>query len=164
RVSNETVAAATRFLDSVQLKGGFQYGYLPGYPEARNSTTAIGLLCRMLMGWQRDNEQLIAGVQHLSVLGPSKTDYYYNYYATQVLHNFEGPMWTRWNEVMRDQLVRAQIKRGHAAGSWYVQGGQDDHQAVGGRLYCTALAAMSLEVYYRYLPLYQTGKAEEEKK
>ena len=25
----------------------------------------------------------------------------------------------------------------------------------GGRLYCTALAAMTLEVYYRYMPLYR---------
>ena len=31
----------------------------------------------------------------------------------------------------------------------------------GGRLYFTALACMTLEVYYRYMPLYRPGSVEE---
>jgi hypothetical protein len=162
-VPKRTIDNAARFLDSVQLKGGFEYGYLPTHTESRTSTTAIAILCRMLMGWERDYKKLVDGVQHLSVIGPSETDYYYNYYATQVMHNFEGPMWDRWNLQMRDQLVKTQSKRGHSAGSWYIDGGEDDHNDMGGRHYCTALATMTLEVYYRYLPLYGAGKAKEEK-
>jgi hypothetical protein len=45
---------------------------------------------------------------------------------------------------------------GHRAGSW----DPDDslYGAKGGRIYCTALAALSLEVYYRYLRLYDEPK------
>ena len=160
RVSPDTVAHASRFLDSVQLDGGAEYGYLPGYLESRGSTTAIGLLSRMLLGWKRDESGLVEGVRRLGMTGPSPNDYYYNYYATQVMHHYEGPAWAQWNAKLRDQLVTAQSKRGHSAGSWYVEGGFDGHQSIGGRLYCTSLAAMTLEVYYRYLPLYQAVKQE----
>lgn len=161
KVQQQTIDRAIRFLNSVQFHGGPHYGYLPSHTEARDSMTAVALLCRMLLGWQRDNATLAEGVQHLSVLGPSLSDYYYNYYATQVMHNFEGPTWQQWNQKMRDQLVRTQSRKGHSAGSWYIDGGDDDHNELGGRHYCTAMAAMTLEVYYRYLPIYRSGKAEE---
>ena len=58
---------------------------------------------------------------------------------------------------MRDQLVHAQATRGHEAGSWFITD-EEDHLArynqIGGRLYCTAFAAMILEVYYRHMPIY----------
>jgi len=77
---------------------------------------------------------------------------YYNYYATQVLHHWQGPEWKRWNVQMRDHLIATQAGRGHESGSWYFSGGRGD---VGGRLYNTAMAVMTLEVYYRYMPLYR---------
>ena len=50
-----------------------------------------------------------------------------------------------------DQLVRRQSKTGHESGSWWT----DYHwTAAGGRLYETSLSVMTLEVYYRHLPLY----------
>ena len=42
---------------------------------------------------------------------------------------------------------------GHERGSWYFGG--DPHNEQGGRLYCTAMCAMTLEVYYRHLPIYR---------
>ena len=77
---------------------------------------------------------------------------YYNYYATQVLHHWGGEEWENWNKVMREQLVKSQRRKGHAAGSWDVA---DSHGRSGGRLYMTSLCVMTLEVYYRHLPLYQ---------
>ena len=55
---------------------------------------------------------------------------------------------------MRDMLVTTQSKAAHEAGSWYdgVETGHGAH--VAGRLYCTSLATMILEVYYRHLPIY----------
>ena len=46
----------------------------------------------------------------------------------------------------------ASVVRGHPAGSW----DPDDspYGAKGGRIYCTALATLTLEVYYRFLRLY----------
>ena len=54
---------------------------------------------------------------------------------------------------MRDRIVRRQKTKGHQAGSW----DPDDSSwgTYGGRIYCTALATLSLEVYYRFLRLYE---------
>jgi len=43
------------------------------------------------------------------------------------------------------------IKDGHAAGSWYFDDGEWSSQQ-GARLFCTAMSALILEVYYRHPP------------
>jgi hypothetical protein len=53
-----------------------------------------------------------------------------------------------------DYFINSQTKVGNDRGSWYFNGGGHGAKA-GGRVYCTAMAAMTLEVYYRYLPVYQ---------
>jgi len=149
KVDRSVHYAAQRFLDSVASDEGSQYGYLDKTP--RRSTTAIALLCRMYGGWVRGNPQLVRGIGHLASWGPSATDIYYNYYATQVLRHWGGSDWKRWNDAMREYLISMQETKGHESGSWYFD---DEHSRVGGRLYTTALAVMILEVYYRYMPLY----------
>lgn len=157
RVQGETVRGAARFLDNVAFDGGAMYGYQGR--EKRPATTAIGLLCRMYMGWKPDHPTLQTGVQYLSQLGPSKDDMYYNYYATQVLHHFGREPWRMWNARMREQLVASQETQGHAAGSWRIR---DPHgNGPGGRLYATAMATMILEVYYRHLPIYTRQSVDE---
>jgi hypothetical protein len=142
---------ATRFLDSVQTDSGAAYGYKD--PGDRISTTAIGLLCRMYLGWGRDEPALRRGVARMSKSGPSDVDMYYNYYATQVMRHYEGEEWEKWNKQMRDFLIESQATKGHEAGSWHMG---DSHSAkVGGRLYNTSMATMVLEVYYRHLPIYR---------
>ena len=159
RVPPDTLRRARYFLDSVQTDRGAVYGYQ--HPErTRPATTAIGLLCRMYMGWPHDHRPLARGVHILSVLGPStdestmRNNMYYNYYATQVMHHWGGSDWKRWNEVMREYLIATQSDDGHEAGSWFFSGA-DLGSPAGGRLYCTAMAAMTLEVYYRHMPLYR---------
>ena len=85
-----------------------------------------------------------------------KRNVYYWYYATQVLHHMEGTPWRAWNEEMRKLLPEKQVTRGRERGSWDPDGDRwgDD----GGRLYVTCLSLYMLEVYYRHLPLYQTGR------
>lgn len=157
RVPPVTVKKAFDFLDSVQTNSGANYGYTgPGEGPA---TTAIGLLCRMYLGWKKDNPALQRGVKWLSNRGPSKNDFYYNYYATQVLRHWEGEEWVKWNNVMRDQLINTQAQKGHETGSWYEEGGHSNER--GGRLYCTAMATMILEVYYRHLPIYRSQSVDE---
>jgi hypothetical protein len=158
-VPDGTLRKASYFLDRVQGDKGAVYGYQQ--PErGRPATTAIGLLCRMYMGWRADYQPLERGVHGLSALGPStdtsrlRNNMYYNYYATQVMHHFGGPEWERWNKVLRDYLVESQQTKGHERGSWFFDG-NDLGAPAGGRLYCTAMAAMTLEVYYRYMPLYR---------
>lgn len=153
RFSNKPLHKAREFLKSVQVDDiGSSYCYDPRKKNAKNSMTAVALLCRMYMGWRRDNEGLRKGVQHLSTVGPNRNDMYYNYYATQVVHHWGGDIWEKWNTVMRAQLVRNQIQEGPAAGSWNPT---DSHSNRAGQIYQTALCVLTLEVYYRHLPIYR---------
>ena len=116
------------------------------------TTTAVGSLLQMYMGVPRETPTLHNGISYLSEEGVSQTDIYFNYYATQVFRHYGGEDWKQWNLVMRGHLIDTQDHSdSHARGSWYFP---DKHGQVGGRLYTTAMAVMTLEVYYRYLPLY----------
>lgn len=146
----QTLKGVESYLNSVTTDGS-QYGYAD--PSPRPSTSAIGLLCRIYSGWTKDTPGLKRGVELLSRGGPNPNNMYYNYYATQVMHQWGGDEWTKWNEVMRERLVKTQKKDGHGAGSWDLA---DPHGGAGGRLYMTCLATMTLEVYYRHLPIYES--------
>jgi hypothetical protein len=161
-VNPPTVNGAKKFLDSVQGEGGAHYGYdrPPGQPPGP-ATTAIGLLCRMYLSWEHDKPELEKGVKFLASQGPQLGNMYYSYYATQVLHQFDGPdgdLWQSWNTKMRDSLIASQATEKHELGSWVLKG--DHGYESGGRLYCTAMAAMTLEIYYRYMPIYTKKSAE----
>ena len=150
QVRSPNIFLVSDFLDSVSCEDGAQYGYMSTDP--RQTTTAIGLLLRMYTGWRRGNPALAQGVAYLDQWGPSADNMYYNYYASQVMRHWGGPEWERWNPKMRKHLINTQATGGHEAGSWYFSGG---HGETGGRLYNTAAAIMTLEVYYRYMPLYK---------
>lgn len=153
---------ADKFLDHVQAEKGAVYGYTDppkSMAEANPAMTAVGLLCRMYMGWDRKNPHMKKGVEYLDRVKPSPNNMYYNYYATQVMHHYGGDEWKRWNEAMRNHLVNTQLKDGVEVGSWNVT---DPHGGPGGRLYQTCLCVMTLEVYYRHLPIYQRDKVKVE--
>ena len=158
-VNPATIKNAIKFLDSVEEDSGAYYGYRT--PGKGPGTTAVGLLCRMYLGWKKDNPALQRGVEFLAKTGP-KPDLYYSYYGTQIMHHIEGDVWQAWNTKMKKMLLDAQAKEGHEAGSWYtgVEGGHGAH--VAGRLYCTSLATMILEVYYRHLPIYRGQATDDE--
>jgi hypothetical protein len=155
-VPSPTISLAEQFLDSVQSGDGAYYGYMT--PDESPGPTAIGLLIRMYTGWRRDVTPLSKGVAYLARKGPSESDMYFNYYATQVLHHYGGQAWPKWNEQLRDYLIRTQAAAGHERGSWFFV---DKHGSKGGRLYTTAMCAMILEVYYRHMPLYGRSAVEE---
>ena len=159
-VPNETMAKAARYLDTVSAGNGAFYGYTE--PNKSKTTTSIGLLCRMYMGWKQNHPGLKQGVEFLSKTGPdttSKANMYYNYYATQVLRHYGGDTWKKWNEEMRDFLVKEQSKKGVSTGSWHFD---HHHGNRGGRLYNTALSTMVLEVYYRHMPIYGAKISEDD--
>ncbi len=167
KVNEQTVAGAINFLNIVQQDSGAFYGYTkPGNGPA---TTAVGLLCRMYLGWKKDEPAMQRGAAWISKVGPSvgkNRNMYFNYYATQIMRHWGGEEWTKWNEVMRDELVSTQItkdpfKEFGELGSWTP--GKGNHAAhKGGRLYETSMATMTLEVYYRHMPLYQEAVAEDD--
>ena len=59
--------------------------------------------------------------------------------------------WQRWNAALQAELLARQRWDGTAAGSYDPD---DLWGGYGGRVYSTALATLSLEVYYRYLPVH----------
>lgn len=166
RVPRSAVLGADHFLDLVQQdEYGSAYAYtVENKQNYRKSTSAVGLLCRMYLGWKKDNPALVEGVSRIAKIGPSQTDFYHNYYASQLIFQFTGgtgPMWREWNEELRDFLVRTQATEGHEKGSWFVGRGVHASEK-GGRLYITAMACMTLEVYYRHMPIYRTDAVDNE--
>ncbi|MBN9120219.1 MAG: hypothetical protein J0I06_13835 [Planctomycetes bacterium] len=149
------------------------YGYQDNAGAAPGTAlTAVGLLCRYYIdGWGPSHPGMIDGVAGLVKHGPigkgQVRNMYYYYYATQVVHFYEGEDWKNWNEGpkgadgtrkggMRDWLVGEQIRKdGANLGSWDPEGGWFGSEC--GRLGTTAMVLLTLEVYYRHLPLYKRG-------
>jgi hypothetical protein len=153
-VPGTTLKKAERFLDSVAATND-GYGYVDMNPTPTMS--AVGLLCRQFMqGWGPQNLRLIKGINaNIKPTPPgTRKDAYYHYYATQVMFHFGGNAWKEWNGMMRELLITAQEKDRDNPnfGSWSSLG--DTHSSAGGRLMVTSLNLLTLEVYYRYLPLY----------
>lgn len=122
------------------------------------SMTAVGLLCSQYLGAHRADPAIKEGIAFLMARlpDPKGRNSYYWYYAAQVVHNTPGPDWDRWNRHTRRVLIESQVKEGCAAGSWDPEKPvRDAFGEVGGRIMTTSLCTLILEVYYRYLPLYQ---------
>lgn len=152
-VPSSAFEGASRFLgDASNGKGGF------GYEDSRPRlvTSAVGLLCWQYLGHERESKVIQGGMKILMDNLPEqhKNNSYYYYYGTQVMHNLPGTEWDTWNRSMRKLLIDSQIKSGCAEGSWDPK--EDEHgKETGGRIMVTSFNCLTLEVYYRYLPLYQ---------
>lgn len=136
--------------------------------------TSIGLLTHLYLGTDPKNPSLQNGAKHLmtqlpaynpenkiGVTGTMKNpwrDTYYWYYATQVMFHMKGEYWVKWNEKLHPILVKNQTQAGPLAGSWNPYKGTPDRWAGQcGRLYVTTMNLLSLEVYYRHMPLYEVA-------
>ena len=119
--------------------------------------TSVGLLCRQYLGAKRDSPMIAGGVGYLLKHLPDEgfKNVYYWYYATQVMHNMYNHDWDTWNHKMRNVLVETQVRdtSSCANGSW--DPSNDAWGRNGGRLMQTALSTLTLEVYYRCLPLFK---------
>jgi hypothetical protein len=158
QVNTSALAGAKKFLKSAAsgASGGL-FAYTPGAPPTP-TMSAVGLLCSQYLGTKRESPLMKEGVEYLMRNLPARgnTSVYYWYYATQVLHNLPGPQWDEWNRTTRKVLIESQVKQGCAAGSWDPERPYPDPWGpAGGRLLMTSLNCLSMEVYYRYLPLYQ---------
>jgi len=157
KVPREVWYRASDFFDSVQDDRGATYGY-QSPSKSRRSTTVVGLFSRMILGWPRKYPPLVKGISKIAKQQPQQNNMYFNYYASQALFHMGGSGWKRWNPRMREYLVNSQATAGHEAGSWYFDEQWSDH---GGRLYSTALSILTLEVYYRFMPMYREAFVEE---
>ena len=160
-VNSDTLRAAQRFWKSVAHgSAGSEFSYLPGEEPSR-SMTAVGLLCAQYQDATRNDAQMTRGLAYLTQNSATREarDIYYWYYATQVMHNLPGRDWDNWNRQVRRLLVESQVREGCATGSWNPEKPTRDAWGEhGGRLMQTSLSALTLEVYYRYLPLFRLDK------
>lgn len=163
-VPRKTILYASDFLDSMgnqkskNFPAGTRYRYYRG-SDFSPAMTAEALLCRIYLGWKRDDVRLKIATEHLlKNAPPSKKEggeynLYYIYYATQFFHHYGGEEWKKWNSQMQKMLVPLQRTTGNYAGSFDADRLAWGNQ--GGRIYSTSLAVCTLEVYYRHLPLFK---------
>ncbi len=117
--------------------------------------TGVSVMSRLFLEEPRTDRTIRQGVKHLMSSLPkwthddsSEVDFYHWYYATYALFQFGGEEWRVWNAAMQKALLDSQ-RRGDIDedGSWDPVGRWG---TAGGRVYATALGAMTLEVYYRF--------------
>jgi hypothetical protein len=148
---------ATAYLDSVSTgRLGMLTGYLTPIPTS--TMTAEAAFTRMLMDQDLSAAQLDEAAQYMLRKPPARADlnYYYIYYGSLALMQMQGPSWERWNAHTSRLLLNLQENQGVTAGSWSPEDNEWGNR--GGRIYTTALATLTLEVYYRYLPMYSHKK------
>lgn len=161
-VSSNALEKADNWLNRVS---GGQFGGIYGYqaPNQPNASamSACGMFCRQLQKTPPTDDRMkeTAGLLRTRPLPGNNVDFYYTYYATLALYQHQGEVWEEWNTRMKTVLPPLQRKTGADAGSWDPQG---QHGGQMGRCVTTAIGALSLEVYYRFLPMYGYRSADEE--
>ncbi len=155
RVDRAALQGASQFVDKVSDDRG-----RCGYTSNRSvspTMTSVGMLCRQFMGSSSRDPMVRGGAAYLVAHlphGGKKADlktFYYWYYGTLSMFQFGGSEWRKWNAAIKSNLLRAQRTEGEAQGSWDPKGTYDK---MAGRVYTTAMGALTLEVYYRYLQMH----------
>jgi hypothetical protein len=117
---------------------------------------AASTVMRLYLGTPKDDPRIQTVAEHLLKKLPEWKAgkgmcFYHIYYGTLCEFQAGGDCWKKWNKALKECLVPNQCKGGDDDGSW--DPGVDWLGQYGGRVYTTAMAAVSLEVYYRYLQL-----------
>jgi len=173
KVDSVGFQGATKWLDDVTDPATGMVGYASrgGYPFQKGyAMTAVGMVCRQFMGVPNTDPVMIKGADVLlkelpkwvprSRVRDDPQEPYYWYYGTLAMFQMGGRHWQTWNEALKPVLVNNQCRANGQPldgsvndkdGSWDADMGWGPS---GGRVYHTAINALSLEIYYRYLPMY----------
>ena len=159
KVPKEAIDMAVRYLkrsyfsprnargEPTNLRSGC--GYIPGQPP-RYSTAAAGLLSLQVCG-EYDTPEVRGSTNWLMnrpVNSKEQWFYYGTYYYAQGMQKREKHIADRARQITEDMLLKLQ----RADGSWE---GMDGMERGAGRIYCTAMATLSLSVKHHFLPIYQ---------
>ncbi|NLG35532.1 MAG: terpene cyclase/mutase family protein [Lentisphaerae bacterium] len=159
----DTLDKAAAFLKARQREdGGFPYS--ASNPGRQPNMTAVSVLCLQLMGYGTDSE-VKAGLRYIrdadaSWSKPEQAPLYSWYYVSQARFHEGGASWSSWNNKFAPALIRNQNKDG----SWLSPGlaltgdgvtREFRGDVMNNKVYATTFAALSLQVYYRFLPTYQ---------
>jgi hypothetical protein len=143
--------------------GSFYYSKI-GASHANASMTAVAVLSMQLLGHGGDQEAKrgldFLGNANCKWENPLEWPMYAWYYISQTKFHQGGANWNNWNNQFAPQFIRNQ----NPDGSWNsaglnlkagTTGREDMHQ-----VYATTLAALTLQVYYRFLPTYKPIETE----
>ncbi|MBI2931821.1 MAG: terpene cyclase/mutase family protein [Planctomycetes bacterium] len=125
--------------------------------DHHEALTAISMMTRLFMDRDRSQARVRGAadllVADLPAWSGNAIDFYYWYYAALALFQFDadrqGLHWRRFEERLQEALVPNQSPptAGCRAGSWEPV---DRWSCEGGRVYATAINALTLEVHFRY--------------
>lgn len=154
-VPDEVFDKAAKYLWNMYDKDD-KFGYSSPVigPNDSKAMSAVGVLCMQFMGHGNDRRlrPVLMSLEKDPVdweKGKGSFLLYQWYYTTQAMFQAGDPFWPSWNRVFRDEFVKNQEKDGH----WDNPPGGTEK--VLGPVYNTTLSILSLEVYYRYLPMYK---------
>ena len=145
----------------------FQYSTRDEEHSEDLNMTAVAVLCKQLTGHALDgnvqnsmitlkNTQFIwADKPGENKRSTGKWPLYTWYYLTQARFHHGGRSWNAWNLQFAPTLCDMQ----NPDGSWCPAPGSSE--AMFGPVYCTTLATLQIEVYYRMLPTYQPIKTDD---
>jgi len=144
RVGYESPGGGSAFLPP----NGDRYEQVP-------TMTAVSVLCRVFTGERRSEDAIRQGAEVLEESPPTwgepdevrRVNFYYWYYGTYAMFQVGGSKWKEWNDSMQQALLPNQRKGGCEDGSWDPV---SEWSLAGGRVYSTAINALTLEIYYRY--------------
>ncbi len=153
KIPEHSFELARRWFESISGgKDGGLYGYQAPSKISR-AMVPTGMFCRQLDLVPPVDPRMVESARFMKKY-PMKTeapDLYYVYYATLALYQHQGPVWDAWNARLKTTLPLIQRKDGAETGSWDLSSSMAKD---GGRVISTTLATLSLEVYYRFLPMY----------
>jgi hypothetical protein len=123
--------------------------------------SAIGVLMRIWFGWTRAHPFCIGGANQVisqipgygtGLEGEFAFYPYTWYYGSLAMYQMGGRYWSRWREKCIRDVIKHQHRAGCKHGSWEMPRGQLVAGLTGGSVYCTAMAILTLESFYRYQP------------
>lgn len=157
--------ALQNFIHGTSASGGCYYkkgGASPSDIAPGNSKVlgAVSLTCMQFLGQPREDAKVIACAELASNNPPNSghVDYYYIYYQALGLFQMgtRSHYWNVFNGPMKDTLLGVQVKDGtveQLKGSFPFE--VDKHGTQFSRVGTTAIAALTLQVYYRYHELHK---------
>jgi hypothetical protein len=156
RVPEVTFERMKQFVESC---ASGNYGGLSSYRPRQGvstSMTAEALVCRFILQDELSYNTIMEAARRISTERPTALhiNLYYWYYGTLAMYQVGGNDWELWNAEMKKALLTTQVQSGPQSGSWppdCIWGGY------GGRVYSTALSALNLQVYYRYMPNHRSA-------
>jgi hypothetical protein len=179
RIDDQTVGQVTEFFETCENPSTGRTGYTNAAQALTEATTGVGMLVHEFLlkepesplvkrasefladmaeqrwGKQRPNGIGVPNVGQIlgrnagRFLGQNNVDYYLWYNCTLAMFQAGGKPWERWNGLVRDRVIAEQDHGdGCIRGSWPANDGRNGQ--LGGRIYSTSLAVLTLEVYYRF--------------